>query len=421
MHVLSRVSRFALAAVVLVSAASLAACGDDDNAAAPGDSGGASGAGGTASPHAGHAGTGAAGSTAGHAGSSAGSAGASGSSAGSGGNGGSTAGMGGSSGANGGADAAGAAGDAGTGGTDAAGAAGNGEAGSAGASAGDAGQAGQAGDAGQAGQGGASGQAGQAGEAGQAGQAGEAGQAGAGGSPASSVPTAPISFKVGEPFTVNSGTTNWVYVPKSYDKTHQTPAVLFIWLHGCGGQSEGDIYTVSPGGTKQTWISLTVGGQEGKCWDVKKDPARVLAALADIKTHFNIAPRSVVLGGYSSGGDLTYRTGFYNADLFAGLLVENTSPFRDTGSSEAASLAAASWKINIVHLAHTQDTTYPIAGVKKETDAVLAAGFPLTLVQVDGTHYDNPNAVVNGHAVPGTSADILTYLTPHLSDGWLSP
>jgi CARDB len=239
--------------------------------------------------------------------------------------------------------------------------------------------------------------------------------------PISSVPTDPVSFTKGTPFTLNSSQTDyWVYVPNSYDGTHATPTTLLVWLHGCGGYSSGEIYTVDPGGS-QDWISIAIGGREGVCWDPGNDQAKVLAAIANIKTHFNINPRRVILGGYSSGGDLTYRTAFYNASSFAGVLVENSSPFRDTGSSQAASLAAASWKFNVVHLAHLQDTTYPIAGVRNETDAMTAAGFPLTRIEVDGGHYDGVGAIENGHSVPGTAADIRTYLLPHIDDGWLSP
>jgi hypothetical protein len=237
----------------------------------------------------------------------------------------------------------------------------------------------------------------------------------------SSVPSLPIAFNKDAPFTISSGTTNWVFVPDAYDSTHHTPITLFVWLHGCGGQSSGDIYTVSPAGSAQTWISLAVGGREGDCWDVNADPSRVLSAIAELKTHFNIKPRGVILGGYSSGGDLAYKVAFYNAAQFAGLLVENTSPFRDTGSTKASSLAAAAWKFNVVHLAHLQDTTYPIAGVRTETDAMKSAGFPLTRLEVDGTHYDAPGAMVNGHAVPGTTADVATYLFPKLSAGWTAP
>ena len=239
--------------------------------------------------------------------------------------------------------------------------------------------------------------------------------------PPSSVPTKPITFTKDKPFTLSSGTTNYVYVPAAYDSSHKTPITLFVWLHGCGGFSSGDVWTVSPGGSTQKWITMAVGGAEGGCWDMSKGPGQVLAALADIKTHFNIKPKGVIMGGYSSGGDLSYRTMFYNASLFAGILVENTSPFRDTGSSQTASLAAASWKFNVVHLAHLQDTTYGIAGVRKETDAMTAAGFPMKRNEVDGGHWDDAGAIENGHAVPGTAADIATYLFPYLGGTWSAP
>ncbi len=238
---------------------------------------------------------------------------------------------------------------------------------------------------------------------------------------ASSVPTNPIQFQKGTPFQLNDPQGDyWIYVPDSYDGTHATPTTLFVWLHGCGGESSGDINTVSPGGS-QDWISIAVGGREDACWDPNADGPKVLGAIADVETHFNINPRRVILGGYSSGGDLAYRLAFYNANSFAGVLAENTSPFRDTGSAQGASIAAAAWKFHVVHLAHLQDDTYGIDGVRQETDALVAAGFPLQRIEVDGGHYDDPGAIENGHPVPGTDADLATYLLPHIDDGWLSP
>jgi poly(3-hydroxybutyrate) depolymerase len=234
---------------------------------------------------------------------------------------------------------------------------------------------------------------------------------------ASTVPSDPVPYTKDQPLQIGD---DWVFVPDAYDGSHQTPIELLVWLHGCGGYSSGDIWMVSPGGA-QHWISLAVGGEEGNCWDVDHDPARVLASIAALETHFNIAPRRVVIGGYSSGGDLTYRTAFYHAALFAGALVENSSPFRDTGSSMPDSLAAASWRFNVVHLAHLQDGTYPIDGVRTETDAMTAAGFPMMRIEVDGGHWDDPGAIENGHAVPGTAADLQTYLLPKLDAGWTSP
>jgi predicted esterase len=228
--------------------------------------------------------------------------------------------------------------------------------------------------------------------------------------PASTVPTDPVSFQPDQVFTLDDAESNyWVYVPSSYDASHQTPFTLFVWLHGCGGESSGDIYTVSPG-QGQDWISVTVGGREDGCWDPGGDQAKVLAAIASMKTHFNINPRRVIIGGYSSGGDLAYRTAFYNANMFSGLLAENTSPFRDTGSSADQSIAAAAWKFNVVHLAHTEDETYGIDGVRSEIQQLKDAGFPVTLIEKPGSHSDN-----------NTDSDLQKFLLPHIDDGWLAP
>jgi len=236
------------------------------------------------------------------------------------------------------------------------------------------------------------------------------------------VPADPVPFDKGNPLLINGGENGyWTYVPNSYDASHSTPIKLLVWLHGCGGYSSGDIWTASPGGSAQSWITIAPGGREGGCWNPGTDQSKVLTAVDDVATHFNINPRQVILGGYSSGGDLAYRTAFYHASHFAGVLAENTAPFSDTGSSQADSLAAAAWKFNVVHLAHNQDNTYPVGEVESQINAMVTAGFPAQLIKVDGNHYDNPNVVVNGHAVPGTTADLRSLLLPHMNDGWLSP
>jgi hypothetical protein len=204
----------------------------------------------------------------------------------------------------------------------------------------------------------------------------------------------------------------WIEVPDSYDAA--TPTPLLVWLHGCDGHAEGDIYTVAPD-AGQKYIAIAVGGREGQCWNVNTDTPTVLAAIADVKTHYNVDPRRVVLGGYSSGGDLAYRMAFQNAKLFAGVLAENTSPFADTGLSQSDAIAGAAWKFNVVQLAHTEDDTYKIATVRSETDALKAAGFPVTRIERPGTHYDDDTATT------GTDHDLRALLLPHMADDWLAP
>jgi dienelactone hydrolase len=230
--------------------------------------------------------------------------------------------------------------------------------------------------------------------------------------PTSTVPTDPIPYIAGQPFEVTSGAVPyWAFVPDSYDPSNLTPAPLLIWLHGCGGESSGDIWVVDPGaeGEPQDWLTIAVGGREGECWTPSVDEAKVMAALADVETHFDVDRRRVILGGYSSGGDLAYRTGFRHSSTFAGLLIENSSPFRDTESSAAESLAAATTRPHIVHLAHLGDTTYPLAGVQQEVGEVAAAGFPIELIERPGTHSD-----------ANTDSDLRELLLPHIDDGWLA-
>ncbi len=225
----------------------------------------------------------------------------------------------------------------------------------------------------------------------------------------------PIPYTADTPKFVDDAQDYYLHVPASYRA--DSPSILFVWLHGCGGFSSGDIWSVT--GAGQDWITIAPTGAEGSCWSMSNGPGQVLNAIAEVKTHFNVNTDKIVIGGYSSGGDLAYRTAFYNASVFAGVLAENTSPFRDTGASQTASLAAAgTHKFHVVHLAHLQDTTYPIASVRTETNALSNAGFPMTRIERNGTHYDQAGATVNGVAVPGTEADVHTYLLPHLRDGW---
>jgi predicted esterase len=247
-------------------------------------------------------------------------------------------------------------------------------------------------------------------------------------SPSSTAPTAPLGYEAGVPMVVNDAGNNyyWADVPASYDRSGQTPTTLLVWLPGCGQEASQEIDTVSPStvgtmATPRDWISITVGEHEDECWDPNTDTPLVTSAIADVETHFNVDRHRVILGGFGEGGDIVYRLAFDDADQFAGLLAENTSPFRDTGSTQAASLAAAAWKFHVVHLAHLEDGVFPIATVRNETDAMINAGFPLTRLEVDGGFYDEPGAIENGHSVPGTDADIATYLLPHIDDGWRSP
>lgn len=225
-------------------------------------------------------------------------------------------------------------------------------------------------------------------------------------------PAKPITFTKGQVFTTDSGTSiNYVYVPQNYDSTHNTATSLLIWAHGCGGKAQFDINNLSKD-PNQNWISLAVGGREGSCWsNYTTDGSKFLNAIKDMKEKFNINPYKVVYMGYSSGGDIGYELVFKNANIFSGALFENTGP------STAALTASdtATWKLNIVHLAHLQDTTYPITKVRTNMTTLKNKGFPVVLIEKTGTHYDADTAN------SGTEYDIRTVLLPYMNAGWSAP
>ena len=226
----------------------------------------------------------------------------------------------------------------------------------------------------------------------------------------------PLTFDDNGFFHLNSGESDYVgYSPDTYDDA--IPIHLFVWMHGGGGEAEADLWSIAPPESRssQSYIAVSLGGREDQYWDTDSDGPKLLAAVADVQRYFNIDPRTIYVGGYSSGGDMAYRYGFENAGQFAGILVENSDPFRDTGSTPAALMAAASWKINVGHVAHLSDDVYPIETVQASFETLTTNGFPVSLIELPGKHYA-PDV-----GTTGTNYDLVHSLLPFLELGWVSP
>jgi poly(3-hydroxybutyrate) depolymerase len=179
-------------------------------------------------------------------------------------------------------------------------------------------------------------------------------------------------------------------------------------VHGCGDTAANFAqWGPNPYDTRSTqdWIGISIGGEDGNCWNASDD-AKVLAAMDDISSCFWVHQKKVVLAGFSSGGELTYRLGLGNASRFAGLLIEDSGLYAANGNPDGL-LANAAWKINIAHRAHTSDTVFPLATVQADWAKTTAAGFPLTTSVVAGTH-------------DGTSTDWWSWLIPQ-SATWTAP
>jgi predicted esterase len=234
----------------------------------------------------------------------------------------------------------------------------------------------------------------------------------------------PVTFDQHGFFHLDTSQSDYVgYRPDTYSST--TPISLLVWMHGCEGQAEGDLWNVAPfpDRASQSYIAISLGGRDfvpgtnDGCWKPGEDGPKLLEAVKDVQRYFNINPRKVYVGGYSSGGDMAYRHGFENAGMFAGILAENSDPFRDTGSTADELIKAAPWKINVAHLAHTEDGNYHIDDVRASIEKLTSNGFPATLIEKHGTHFapDDPGKGT------GTVHDLVEFLLPFLDKGWVSP
>jgi hypothetical protein len=190
------------------------------------------------------------------------------------------------------------------------------------------------------------------------------------------------------------------FVPDGYAGK---PTMLVVGIHGCGDNALNFAgWGVNPYKSRDTqdWIGISIGGRDGACWDTGKDAAKVLAAIADVSTCFYVHKQKVVLAGYSSGGILAYKIGLAQASSFAGILIE------DSGLG-GAQPSGATWKINVAHITHTNDQTFPLAGVHSDWAKLEAAGIPLQKSEVDGDHN-------------GTSDDWADFLLPKIGT-WKAP
>jgi poly(3-hydroxybutyrate) depolymerase len=208
-------------------------------------------------------------------------------------------------------------------------------------------------------------------------------------------------------FTRTSSEGSYVaYVPASYNGE---PMRVIVGLHGCGDNAYNfATWGVNPYATRSTQnhIGLSIGGRDGTCWNTSgDDDAKVMAAVEDIATCFYVHQRKVVLAGFSSGGDLTFRVGLRNASSFAGLLIEDSSLY-GTGDGPAL-LSAAAWKLPMAHRHHTSDPVYPIVQVRADWLLIKAAGFPLVTSETAGGH-------------DGVTEDWADWLIPQ-SRNWTSP
>jgi len=214
-------------------------------------------------------------------------------------------------------------------------------------------------------------------------------------------------------FTLTSAVSDYVVrLPPGYDSLNPVPQRLLVAIHGCGDTALNFAsWAAVPYGLRasQNYIAISVGGREGDCFNTSSDAAIVSAAIEHVRSCFYVHRRRIVLGGYSVGGELAYKMAMAHGQIYAGVLIENSSLSQAVGGvgNVDAALDAAIWPLNVGHSARISDTVYSIAGVRVDHNKLIAHEFPVEYRELDGTH-------------DGNSEDWALYLIPLMAN-WASP
>ncbi|RHW25571.1 hypothetical protein D0Z08_18880 [Nocardioides immobilis] len=223
---------------------------------------------------------------------------------------------------------------------------------------------------------------------------------------------APIDHPSGSVFDYTDRTgTYWAHEPND---AINGPFAVLIWLHGCA-QGSSSAVRVAVDRYDEHYVTIAPDGADGACWKPGElgdaGVARILRTIESVVAHFDVRSDRIVLGGYSIGGVLAYRTAFYHARLIAGVIAVNAAPFRRSESRPASSLAAARWRFPVLHLAHDADKQFPLTKVRSEVRRVRRAGHSIGFMHLPGTHYDlQTQPHIKRHAVE-----------PGMAHGWTSP
>lgn len=223
-----------------------------------------------------------------------------------------------------------------------------------------------------------------------------------------SVPADPVDYEPGDIIKIGASPAEyWVRVPAAYDDSHRTPIRMVVFVHGCGGVAQTEAQWIDnyiP--AADDYLLMVPGlGNDGGCWDAEGHVDPLLDSIADAKTHFNVDPKRVVVGGYSSGSTLAGEAAFRHAELFAGLLVWPGRPWW-SNDKRADLMADAAWKLNTAWRPHTGDEYYPIAELRGDKRALQSAGWPVSFQEASGGH--------------GYTQDDFTYLFGKVGS-WVAP
>lgn len=171
-----------------------------------------------------------------------------------------------------------------------------------------------------------------------------------------------------------------LYVPQSYSA--DTPAPLFVALHGAGGQ--GEQWASNPGWLETRGAILLAPDSRSATWDrvggtFGPDVDFIDQALQYTFDRCNIDPTRLGLAGFSDGASYVLSLGISNGDLFSHLIAY--SP----GFSDLSVSLVGEPRIFVSH--GRSDPILPVAATRDRiVPALRRAGYDVTYQEFAGGH-----------------------------------
>lgn len=176
--------------------------------------------------------------------------------------------------------------------------------------------------------------------------------------------------------------------PDGYDESRRYPMVIL--LHGFGASME-DLAGLCPAIDRQGYVyvfpnapqEVAVGpGMVGYSWsapdrfsdpeEARKGQGLVDEFVGEVMEEYGVAPGQVVLGGFSQGAGLTYRSGLQRPDLYAGLVVLSGA-VADADQLAEYLPTERTQPLFIAHGVH--DPMIPVERARQARDFLRAAGY----------------------------------------------
>ncbi|UCG74859.1 MAG: phospholipase [Gemmatimonadota bacterium] len=171
-----------------------------------------------------------------------------------------------------------------------------------------------------------------------------------------------------------------LHVPEGYDEN--TPAPLFVALHGAGGSATN--WASYPGRADARGMVLLIPDSRAFTWDLIRggfgpDVEFLNQALAHTFDRCRIDPARIALGGFSDGASYALSLGVSNGDLFSHLI--GYSP----GFIQPSDPIVGKPPVFVSH--GSQDSVLPVSTTRNVIVPTLREnGYDVTYVEFDGGH-----------------------------------